>query len=395
MTKLVQNTDKTRETAASAGGTRAVNGDGVDVRINRLPAITWHRLKVNDTLVRLPEAGSARRAECRIEGAGSARRDSAFSGIETGAGRAFDKWMTETGAERVQLQADETAGKVVRMHIEAVSEAQAAAQQAFALPVEIEAGDGRELTVIMDLRDTAASDRSLTANSDKAADPSVLAVQTKIRAGRSARVKLVQLQLTGNRTKVISDIGADAGDNARIEIVQLFVGGADAFAGSEIDLRGDGSSCETFVGYLGTGSKKLDFNYNAVHRGKNTDSKMTVNGVLRDSSEKAFRGTIDFKTGASGAVGAETEDVLLLGENIVNKTVPLILCAEEDVKGSHGASIGQLDEEMLFYMASRGISGEKAVDLMAGARIERIIREIGDRDAETSVLDFLGMETEE
>ena len=119
MTKLVQNIDKTRKTAASAGGTRAVNGDGVDVRINRLPAITWHRLKVNDTLVRLPEAGSARRAECRIEGAGSARRDSAFSGIETGAGRAFDKWMTETGAERVQLEADETAGKVVRMHIEA------------------------------------------------------------------------------------------------------------------------------------------------------------------------------------------------------------------------------------------------------------------------------------
>ena len=394
MTKLVQNTDKTRETAASVGGTRAVNGGGADVRINRLPAITWHRLKVNDTLVRLPESGSARRAECRIEGAGSARRDSAFSGIETGAGRAFDKWVTETGIGPVQLQADETAGKVVRMHIEAASEAQAAAQQAFVLPVEIEADDGRELTVIMDLRDTAASDRSLTANSDKAADPSVLAVQTKIRAGRSARVKLVQLQLTGDHTKVISDTGADAGDNARIEIVQLFVGGADAFAGSEIDLRGDGSSCETFVGYLGTGSKKLDFNYNAVHRGKNTDSKMTVNGVLRDSSEKAFRGTIDFKTGASGAVGAETEDVLLLGENIVNKTVPLILCAEEDVKGSHGASIGQLDEEMLFYMASRGISEEKAVDLMAGARIESIIREIGDRDAETSVLDFLGMETE-
>ena len=83
---------------------------------------------------------------------------------------------------------------------------------------------------------------------------------------------------------------------------------------------------------------------------------MTVNGVLRDSSQKTFRGTIDFKTGSSGAVGAETEDVLLLGETVVNKTVPLILCAEEDVKGSHGATIGQLDEEMLFYLGSRGIS---------------------------------------
>ena len=102
----------------------------------------------------------------------------------------------------------------------------------------------------------------------------------------------------------------------------------------------------------------------------------------------------DFKTGSSGAVGAETEDVLLLGETVVNKTVPLILCAEEDVKGSHGATIGQLDEEMLFYLGSRGISEEKAVDLMAGARIGRIIREIGDEIAEQEAKAFLGIEEE-
>ena len=117
-------------------------------------------------------------------------------------------------------------------------------------------------------------------------------------------------------------------------------------------------------------------------------------GVLRDSSQKTFRGTIDFKTGSSGAVGAETEDVLLLGETVVNKTVPLILCAEEDVKGSHGATIGQLDEEMLFYLGSRGISEEKAVDLMAGARIGRIIREVGDEIAEQNAKAFLGIEEE-
>jgi hypothetical protein len=94
------------------------------------------------------------------------------------------------------------------------------------------------------------------------------------------------------------------------------------------------------------------------------------------------------------AFGAETEDVLLLGETVVNKTVPLILCAEEDVKGSHGATIGQLDEEMLFYLGSRGISEEKAVDLMAGARIGRIIREIGDETAEQEAKAFLGIEEE-
>lgn len=51
---------------------------------------------------------------------------------------------------------------------------------------------------------------------------------------------------------------------------------------------------------------------------------------------------------------------------MVNQTIPLILCAEEDVKGSHGASIGQLDEETLFYMQARGISEEQAYALMGG-----------------------------
>lgn len=49
-----------------------------------------------------------------------------------------------------------------------------------------------------------------------------------------------------------------------------------------------------------------------------------------------------------------------MGDNVVNQTIPLILCAEEDVEGNHGASIGQLDEEMLFYLSSRGMSAESA-----------------------------------
>ena len=70
---------------------------------------------------------------------------------------------------------------------------------------------------------------------------------------------------------------------------------------------------------------------------------------------KLFRGSIDFVKGCAGSVGNEKEDVLLLGDDVVNQTIPLILCAEEDVEGNHGASIGELDEKTLFYLMSRGI----------------------------------------
>ena len=192
-------------------------------RINPLAALTWHRLKVNDTSVRLEDPASVNRAECRIEG-NTGEDHQALSEIRTGAGEAFADWIRKTEIEAVRISADDNS-EPVRMHIGPAETAHTAV-----LPVEITAEDNKELTVIMDLTDASKPCRG------------ALAVQTRIKAGAGARVKLVQLQLTKYAAKVYTDIGADAGENARIEIVQLFAGGADVYAGSEIALRGDGSS---------------------------------------------------------------------------------------------------------------------------------------------------------
>ena len=96
---------------------------------------------------------------------------------------------------------------------------------------------------------------------------------------------------------------------------------------------------------------------------------------------------------------SENETVLMLGEDAVNKTVPLILCAEETVEGTHGATIGELDGDTLFYFESRGIDKTGAEHIMARAAIERIARDSGDEDWERltyGALDAaLGGESEE
>ncbi|MBQ9542535.1 MAG: SufD family Fe-S cluster assembly protein [Ruminococcus sp.] len=89
---------------------------------------------------------------------------------------------------------------------------------------------------------------------------------------------------------------------------------------------------------------------------------------------------MDFLNGSSGAKGAENEEVLLLDETVRNKTVPLILCAEEDVEGSHGASIGRIDETQIFYMQSRGIPVDKIYELTARSRIAQVVSKISDKD---------------
>ena len=70
----------------------------------------------------------------------------------------------------------------------------------------------------------------------------------------------------------------------------------------------------------------------------------------------------------------------MLTDDVVNQSIPLILCAEEDVQGNHGASIGKLDEELLFYLMSRGFSEHEAIDMMAKAKIEALCRKIDDED---------------
>ena len=122
------------------------------------------------------------------------------------------------------------------------------------------------------------------------------------------------------------------------------------------------------------------------HWGQKTTCEINASGALKDDAQKIFRGTIDFKNGSAGSEGSEQETVLMLGDGVVNKTVPLILCAEENVVGNHGATIGELDENTLFYFESRGIPADVAENIMARAAIERLARTLGDGTAQAAVL---------
>lgn len=79
----------------------------------------------------------------------------------------------------------------------------------------------------------------------------------------------------------------------------------------------------TEIGYIGQKQQTLDMNLVINHWGKKTNCDIQVDGTLKDAAKKVFRGSIDFKRGSSGSKGAETENVLLLGDDVENKTIPL------------------------------------------------------------------------
>ena len=203
-----------------------------------------------------------------------------------------------------------------------------------------------------------------------------LFLQLKVYAEANARIDITVVQTVDKNVSVFSDIGGILEKNAAVNLVKMELGGKKVYSGVYMDLKGDFSSFEARIGYLGEEKQHLDMNYVARHHGRKTQSLMESSGVLDEDAFKLFRGTIDFVKGCSESVGNEKEDVLLFGENVVNQTIPLILCAEEDVEGNHGASIGELDEKTLFYLMSRGFTAEKAKKMIAKARLEAVAAQI-------------------
>lgn len=280
-----------------------------DMIINKLPSRTWNWLKVNDTTLPWDE-----------------------------------EHTTELPEEKVQ------AGEQDALRFSIAGEGEYSRKK-----IDIHAAKGEKTTVFMDYATTGK-----------------LAVATNLTLEEDAQVRLVQLQHSGEDSLVYNAIQGTCEKGARIELVQIYLGKGDIYSDTTIDLQGKKSSFKSDIGYIGEQTHVIDMNEVVNHFGKATESEINVSGALRDGAKKIFRGTIDFKTGAADSVGNEQETVLMLGEDVENKTVPVILCSEENVVGNHGATIGELDEETMFYFASRGIDKEHAENIMARAGIERL-----------------------
>ena len=320
------------------------------LRLNTLPSPTWNRLDINDITVTLPEGMTEKqpfgKPELTALGGG-------FCGLV-----GQTDMISQSAELDIELGRGETRGFYIKVP------------------------ENGSISVIMYISCESG------------------AVRTVAEIPEGSQLRLVQIIEGGSQ--LLNDMGADISDGGRLDVTQIFLSGEQSVSGVYACLSGWTSMkpCATFIAgfrselsykgaYILRGKEKLDINNITVHKGKKTRSQTELKGVLSDSAEKTFRGTIDFKNGASGSVGAETEDVLLLSENTVNKTLPVILCSEEDVEGSHGASIGRLDENALYYMTSRGIPEKTAMELAATARIERLIALTGSERAEERALKAL------
>lgn len=324
---------------------------GMEMKLNKPLAGTFGWLKANGTDARFALHTEAPISEELPGGvAVSASDGTAYANIKTGAGSAALFAGCATRVYTVSGRLSDT----IRLHYD-LSSCGAGSS------VAIEISDGSEAVVVMDY-----------SSGENAA------ILTRAVVGKDAVLRLVQIQRTDEGQTLLNDVGAVCAEGARLEYTRLVLGGEKTFDGFSALLEGDHSALTVDVGYSVGGDGMLDMNYEAVHIGKKTTSELKIAGVLSDRAFKLFRGTIDLRRGCSGANGNEIEDVLMMDETVHNQTIPVILCAEEDVVGNHGATIGRLDENLIFYLESRGMERDAIYQMMARARIDAVTKKIPD-----------------
>ncbi|MBQ8085836.1 MAG: SufD family Fe-S cluster assembly protein [Lachnospiraceae bacterium] len=213
--------------------------------------------------------------------------------------------------------------------------------------------------------------------------------QTRVYLEKNAKVHLIKVQMLDKGFTFFDDIGGFSESDSSFEVTKLELGAGNVYDGLNEAQMGYRSDFKVNYGYIGLPETVCDINYNDVFWGKKSNGVMKFSEALIGNAKKTFRGTVDFRAGCRGASGDEQEDVLLFGDDIVNKTIPLILGEEEEVEGRHAATIGKLSDDMLFYMQTRGIDRKKAEELMVEATITAISARVPSRSIQDRVKDYI------
>src|SRR5690348_12590655 len=162
----------------------------------------------------------------------------------------------------------------------------------------------------------------------------------------------------------ISTLRIEQGRNANVASHSVLLGGGIVRNNVHPVLAGEGSECLINGLFVGNGKQHLD-NYMLVeHAQPHCSSRQFYNGILDDSSHGVFHGRIIVHKDAQKTDAKQTNRNLLLSDNAQIDTKPQLEIYADDVKCTHGATIGQIEENALFYLRSRGIDETSARKLL-------------------------------
>jgi Fe-S cluster assembly protein SufD len=200
---------------------------------------------------------------------------------------------------------------------------------------------------------------------------------TEVLVGDNATLAHYRVQKEPLAAYHVSALFSRQGSDSRVRAGWLSVGGSIVRTDVRSVMAGEGGELHLGGLYLARGRQHTDSHTFIDHAMPHCDSREVYHGVMDDSASAVFSGKIMVRQDAQKTDARQTNRNLLLSDEATIDTKPQLEIYADDVKCTHGATVGQLDEEALFYLRARGIPRQEARSMLTLAFASEVISQVG------------------
>ena len=221
-------------------------------------------------------------------------------------------------------------------------------------------------------------------------------VVTESRIGDGANIEHIKFQDQSVRAFHLASLHSELGRDAQYAFHSIVLGGRLSRNNLRMRLAQPGIECVLNGLYMLRGQQLADHHMLVEHAAAHCDSHEYFNGILDDQSRGVFHGRILVQPGAQKTDAKQTNKNLLLSDDATGNTKPQLEIYADDVKCTHGATIGAMDDDAIFYLRTRGLDTPTARRMLlhgfAGEIIERIRHDDAREELDALVWDRLEAE---
>jgi len=200
----------------------------------------------------------------------------------------------------------------------------------------------------------------------------------EIHVGEGAHLTHVRLQEEAPTAFHVSTTYAEVMAGGTYDSFTLNLGASLSRTEVHATLSGAGAVAHLNAAQIMAGAQHSDFTTVVSHTAPNCTSRQTVKNVLADRSRGVFQGKIEVARAAQKTDGYQMNQALLLSPHAEVDSKPELEIFADDVKCSHGATVGELDPEQMFYLRSRGIPDAEARSILVRAFLAEALDAVAD-----------------
>lgn len=224
--------------------------------------------------------------------------------------------------------------------------------------------DGAEATLVHESASPTESGQSMHAGT------------VEIYVGKGANLRFVELQSFGEHIYNFTHERVQVAENGNLDWVFGAIGGRLTKNFSDLDLLGNGATGRMSGFYFTEHEQHLDYDSQQNHLAPNTTSDLMFKGALIDQSHAVWQGMIYVAPEAQKTDGYQANRNLILSNKAHADSIPGLEILADDVRCSHGATVGKIDNEQVFYLCSRGVEKVEAERLVVEGFFEPIMQRI-------------------